>query len=112
MSGSERRLDLEIAVRGTLAAPIAMMKVIGEFDRLQVIRFDDAATAFPRSLTRLTVDLTETTIIDSAALGSLIRLRHSLDRIGAELSVIVSKPFQITVMRVGGLVDFLGVSEP
>jgi len=111
MSRSSGRLDLEIRLHGDLDSPEAGMRVIGEFDRLQVARFDSAGHALPPSLTRLTVDLTQTTIIDSAALGSLIRLRHSLDHIDCRLRVVVSKPFQVTVMKVGGLYDFLGVVE-
>lgn len=111
MTGSERLLELEISVSGSLERPAAEMKVIGEFDRLQVVRFDEAASALPTSLQRLTVDLSATTIIDSAALGSLIRLRHGLDRLGADMSVLVAKPFQVTVMRVSGLEGFLGVRQ-
>ncbi len=111
MSQADRRLELEIVVRGDIGATVAEMKVIGEFDRLQVIRFDQSAQALPPALVTLLVDLTATTIIDSAALGSLIRLRHALDRIGCRLDVVVGRPFQVTVMRVGGLYDFLNVRE-
>lgn len=107
----ERRLELDISMRGEPGAPTAEMRVIGEFDRLQVERFDDAATALTRNLTRLTIDLTMTTIIDSAALGSLVRLRRATDTMGCELVVLVSRPFQVTVMKVGGLYDHLGVRE-
>lgn len=109
MSRVEQRLELEIALRGSLGSPIAEMTVVGEFDRLQVVRFDQAAVALPPALERLTVDLTRTTILDSAALGSLIRLRHVLATSDAGLEVLVHEPFQVTVMRVSGLEDFLGV---
>ncbi|MGA9277031.1 STAS domain-containing protein [Ilumatobacter sp.] len=111
MSNRPGRLDLEISVRGDLDVPEAEIRVIGEFDRVQIARFDRAGEALSQELVRLTVDLTRTTIIDSAALGSLIRLRHSLDRIGCQLRVVVSEPFQVMVMKVGGLYDFLGVVE-
>lgn len=109
MSNSSGRLDLEIFVRGDLDHPRAEMRVIGEFDRLQVARVDRASAALSETLQQLTVDLSRTTIIDSAALGSLIRLRHALDRLGCRLEVVVSTPFQVTVMKVGGLYDFLNV---
>lgn len=109
MTDSSGRLDLEIFVRGDLDNPRAEMRVIGEFDRLQVARFDRAGAALSETLQHLTVDLRKTTIIDSAALGSLIRLRHTLDRLGCQLEVVVSTPFQVTVMKVGGLFDFLNV---
>jgi anti-anti-sigma factor len=109
MSDSLGRLDLEILVRGDLDNPKATVRVIGEFDRLQVARFDRAGAALSQQLVELTVDLRQTTIIDSAALGSLVRLRHALDQIDCRLRVIVSRPFQITVMKVSGLDDFLRV---
>ncbi|BAN03548.1 STAS domain-containing protein [Ilumatobacter coccineus] len=103
------QLDLEIVVRGEIGHPRAELRVAGEFDRLQVGRFDKAATALSEAIEQLTVDLSRTTIIDSAALGSLVRLRHALDRRGCTLRVVVATPFQETVLRVSGLFDFLGV---
>lgn len=111
MNQSDRRLELEIALRGDIGSPIGEMKVIGEFDRLQGIRFDESVKVLPAALVAFTVDLTATTIIDSAALGSLVRLRHALDRIDCRLEVVVSRPFQVTVMRVGGLYEFLNVRD-
>jgi len=109
MSDVEHQLDLQIRLTGSLGSPAAEMKVIGEFDRLQVVRFDQVAAALPGLLVELIVDLKETTIIDSSALGALVRLRRELDRIDAGLSVVIDKPFQVTVMKVGGLFDYLGV---
>ena len=111
MSRADQLLELEIVVRGQIGAPIAEMKVTGEFDRLQIVRFDEAARILPVALISLTVDLTATTIIDSAALGSLVRLRHTLDGIDCKLDVLVARPFQVTVMRIGGLYEFLNVRE-
>jgi len=85
------------------------IRVIGEFDRLQVARFDRVSAGVTAQLTMFVVDLRTTTIIDSAALGSLVRLKRALDAVGCELVVIVARPFQETVMRVGGLFDHLGV---
>lgn len=111
MSAADRRLELEIRLSGDIGAPTAAMRVVGDFDRLQVVRFDEAAKALSLALVAFSVDLTATTIIDSAALGSLIRLRRALDVIECPLEVIVGRPFQVTVMRVGGLYEYLGVRE-
>ncbi len=111
MSRAERRLEVEISMRGELDRPEASLKAIGELDRLQVSRFDQAAAALPAGLTHLCVDLSETTIVDSAGLGSLIRLRHALDAKQCTLEVLVREPFQIKVMRVAGLESFLGVRQ-
>ena len=111
MSQDGQRLEVEIALRGDIGSPTAEMKVSGEFDRQQVVRFDAAAEAVPDAVIALTVDLVATTIIDSAALGSLIRLKHSRDRLGCRVEVVVGRPFQVVVMQVGGLYDFLDVRE-
>jgi len=87
----------------------AKISVVGEFDRLQVEHFDRVSAGLTRELREFVVDLRRTTIIDSAALGSLVRLRHALDAVDCVMSVVVSMPFQETVMRVGGLFDYLGV---
>lgn len=108
---ADRRLELRIEVRGELGQPEPIIRVIGEFERLQTVRFDQAAATMPGNVVAVTVDLTGTTIIDSAALGSLVRLRHHVDRTNAQLTVIVKPNFQSTVMRVGGLYDYLGVTE-
>lgn len=111
MSAAGEPLQLGISLSGDIGSPIAEIQVVGEFDRLQVVRFDETARTLPAALVSLTVDLRRTTLIDSAALGSLIRLRRALDRNGCSLQVVVERPFQITVMKVGGLYDHLNVRE-
>lgn len=111
MNRSTGSFDLESDIRGNRDHPEAVLRVIGEFDRLRVERFDRETRELSQSLARLTVDLTQTTIIDSSALGSLVRLRYALDDIGCDLEVVVSNGFQATVMKVGGLREFLSVTE-
>jgi len=90
---------------------LALVTVTGEFDRLQTDAFDEAVAELRMSHAKVVVDLTQTTIIDSAALGAMIRLRHLLDAESCELSVHVSQNFQSTVMEVGGLLEFLSVEQ-
>jgi len=104
---TERGMRLELAVETDDSQ--SEVRVIGEFDRLQVARFDRIAANAHSGVQRFVVDLRPTTVIDSAALGSLVRLRHALDDVECELVVIVGLPFQETVMRVGGLFEYLGV---
>lgn len=104
---TERGMLLELAVETDDSQ--SEVRVIGEFDRLQVARFDRIAANAHAGVKRFVVDLAATTVIDSAALGSLVRLRHALDEVQCELVVIVALPFQETVMRIGGLFDYLGV---
>ncbi|MEP1126368.1 MAG: STAS domain-containing protein [Ilumatobacter sp.] len=112
MSAAGEPLRLSVSTSGDIGSPVAEIHVVGEFDRLQVVRFDETARTLPAALVSVTVDLTQTTIIDSAALGSLIRLRRTLERHGCSLQVVVERPFQITVMKVGGLDDHLNVRTP
>lgn len=104
------RLRLEIALDGEPGTYVATIEVIGEFDRLQVEKFDQAVSALPPVLASLAVDLTATTIVDSAALGALIRLQRGLAD-GCRLRVLVHEPFQVTVMDVSGLDDLLSVER-
>lgn len=104
---TERGMRLELAVETDDSK--SEVRVIGEFDRLQVARFDRIAANAHVGVQCFVVDLRRTTVIDSAALGSLVRLRHALDEVRCELAVVVAQPFQETVMRIGGLFDYLGV---
>ena len=88
---------------------IGTVRLVGEFDRLQVDRFEHRMGRLPEGLHAVTVDLTATTLIDSAALGSLIRLRRAFD--GDRFRVLVSTTFQKKVMSVSGLEDLLGVEH-
>ena len=108
MSDRATGLVLDVRVHGGTDAQ-GEVRVSGEFDRLQNRHFDDMTRSLNTELSHFTVDLRHTTIIDSAALGSLVRLRQALDENGCELTTIVSRPFQETVMRIGGLFDHLGV---
>jgi len=105
MNPSGMRLELGVE-RSSSRGDIG---VVGEFDRLNIEHFDRVSAGLTSVLREFVVDLRRTTIIDSAALGSLVRLRHALDDVNCSMTVIVSKPFQETVMRVGGLFDYLGV---
>lgn len=103
-------LHLHIEISGDIGRPVAHVRVVGEFDRSQTVRFDDATRALPPAVRLVEVDLTGTTIIDSAAIGSLIRLRHRLDDSDGRLSVIVRPNFQHEVLTIGGVAEYLNAS--
>lgn len=88
----------------------ATLRISGDFDRFQVERFDQAVRDLPASIGSVAVDLTGATIIDSSALGCLVRLRNRMDVLGGRLTVSVATTFQVTVMTASGLYDHLGVS--
>lgn len=111
---TERRdgdLGLRVTFRGGIGRPEATVEVWGDFDRAQVPRFEGAVGSLPSSLVQLTVDLCATTVLDSSALGALIRLRRGLDGQAGKLVTLIDKPFQRQVMSITGLTDHLGVAD-
>lgn len=109
--GVDHDLGVVVRFRGAIGQPEATVEVSGDFDRAQVPRFEGVVGSLPDTLTRLTVDLRCTTVLDSAALGALIRLRRNLDGRAGALTTIVDKPFQRRVMAVTGLSEHLNVVE-
>ena len=104
---NETRTRIELTIDSDRARGV--LRVVGEFDRLHVSRFERVAADAHVGLSEFVVDLRRTTIIDSAALGALVRLRRSIADADGTLVVLVSRTFQVTVMRVGGLFEYLGV---
>ncbi|WP_420452886.1 STAS domain-containing protein [Ilumatobacter sp.] len=88
---------------------VVAVAVAGDFDRSQVERFDEAVDGVGVGHDRVDVDLSETEIIDSAALGSLIRLRRALEAESCSMRTLVTRPFQVRVFEVGGLAEHLGM---
>lgn len=106
---SAQRLSIEVAIHTDGDASTGEICVVGDFDRSQVAHFDRIVEALSTELVHVTVDLSGADIIDSAALGGLIRLRSRLEQRSCSISTVVSKPFQIKTMEIGGLVDHLAV---
>ncbi len=87
----------------------ASVTVGGDFDAACVEHFDAQVALLPDDLRSVTVDLSTCTIIDSAALGALIRLAESCETASATFETVVARPFQIELLRITGLEQFLGV---
>ena len=88
-----------------------VLTVAGEFDAARVDEFDAAARA-ARGADAVTVDLRSTTIVDSAALGALLRLQRSTEAAStppATFEVLVARRFQVDLFRTTGLDALLGV---
>jgi len=109
---SSDELEISVHISGDLDKPSVFVVLVGAFDGRQARRFDEVAASVPRNASSVSVDLGETTLIDSAALGALIRLKRSLDGRGVEYITKVSRPFQSQLLRMGGLTDYLAVVEP
>ena len=104
-------VGVEIDVRPGPTDGCVIVRLTGDFDRSCIVAFDDACTELVGSVDEITVDVSATDVIDSAALGALIRLRRDLEEHGGRLRTVVGRPFQARVMAITGLVDHLQVVD-
>lgn len=109
MSGSDHGIVVTIDVGGDDGRSVEFA-VSGDFDATQVERFEQALEALPHDAAMVVVDIGDCTILDSAALGALVCLRHRLDATDAELELRADKPFQRLILANTGLGDYLGLA--
>jgi anti-anti-sigma factor len=105
-------LGISVHIAGDIDRPSVSIVLDGVFDGLQARRFDEVARSVPRTASLVTVDLGATTVVDSAALGALIRLRRSMKESGIEMVTVVARPFQARILEIGGLDRYLGMQGP
>lgn len=103
------RHDFSVDVAADPTCPATVVRVGGDFDAACTRRFDETTADAVDGSSAIVVDLTDTTIIDSGALGSLIRLRERCDERDVTFSTVVGRPFQVRLLRITGLGDFLGM---
>jgi anti-anti-sigma factor len=93
--------SVEGARRGRQTAPLAsiarsehegvrVVEVIGELDISNVNALEDATFDLPNEDLGIVLDLRAASYIDSATLGVLFKLQHSLQRRGQALRVVVA----------------------
>ncbi len=85
-----------------------VLTVVGEFDASCVGYFEgrvnETLQAAPDGAAkRLSVDVGPTDLLDSAAIGSLLRLHRDREAAGGEMTVRISRPFQRTLFEVTGV---------
>ena len=81
-----------------------IVAVAGEIDLFTAPEFKQRVSApIDRGRTRVVVDLTETTFIDSSSLGVLIGAHRRLRRLGGELVIVCSHEAIIKTFRITGL---------
>lgn len=88
------------------------VSVVGEFDASEVRSFDHAVVEALDGVSEIVIDLTGTTIIDSSALGALVRLCARAEEASIAHSTVVTHPFQLKLLQVTGLMDVLRVAAP
>lgn len=67
---------------------VRVVSVAGELDISNVGALEDATFDLPNDALGIVLDLSSTTYVDSATLGLLFRLQHSLKRRGQALRVV------------------------
>ncbi len=83
-----------------------VVEVSGEFDLTKVPQFETATASLSRSVS-VVVDLSSTSLIDSAGLGAILRLRRDQLAGGGTLVVRASRPYQRQLFTVTGLAHLL-----
>lgn len=107
MSARAETFDVSVRQRGTSRL---VVDVSGVFDATNVETFERFVAGVPAVGVDVIVDVRATVIIDSAALGAMIRLRRAVvTDTGRGFETIICRPFQQTIFEVGGLVDHLAV---
>jgi anti-anti-sigma factor len=95
-----------IVVQGTV------VQLRGEFDVACVPRFEAAVAPLRAGAgadaASVQVDLAGVVLLDSAALGALLRLRRDVVAAGGELVLDAPRPFQQRLLRIMGLEHLLG----
>lgn len=90
-----------------------VLRVRGDFDALAVTSFDDAAAAaLDDGVGAVRVDIGGATLVDSSALGALVRLRATAVEHGLEFALHAPRPFQRRLLEITGLERLLGVEKP
>lgn len=89
--------------------PTMTITVTGEFDASRVPSFDAAVARDLATVSEIVIDLRATTILDSSALGALVRTCERATEASTTFSTLVERPFQVTLMQITGLVDVLHV---
>lgn len=111
MTDHDDLLDVVVRLGRTQGHHAVRIEVRGDFDVIQVPRFDSIVGGLVLDGAELTVDLCNVGLIDSAALGALVRLRRRVVERDGQLVTLVARPFQLTIMRISGLFDHLNVVD-
>lgn len=96
------------SAQATLGDDGYVVAVTGEFDAAAVTGFERAIAkiiAHPRR--KVVVDIDEVTILDSAAIGALLRLRRDLNRVNSTVVLYTSREYHRRIISITGLSEML-----
>jgi len=101
------------AIATSLTNGVACLDLSGEFDARTVPQFEaevaNQITSTPDI--DLAVCLGATDIIDSSALGALVRLDAAQRKANQSLTVHAPRPFQVDLLRITGLTQILTIAS-
>lgn len=102
MTRNDRPALFEVLLK-RVAAGCPVVVIRGEFDAARVDEFEQTLAGLSPSDRQVEVDLTSVTILDSAALGALLRLKQWCERNGAVLGLVAPQEYQIELFTMTGL---------
>ncbi len=85
--------------------------VAGDFDASRVEQFERRVDSLPLDLPTVDIDIRDTTILDSAALGALIRLVDRLRASGVEPRTLIARSYQAELLEITGLTEVLAALQ-
>ena len=87
-----------------LLGDVGVLAIGGEFDTLEVERFEEAVTSLlGRKVVRVVVSLEKLTFINSTALGCFLKAQERLNEAGGDLACAALSPFAAKTFRILGL---------
>ena len=83
---------------------VAVLSIAGEFDTIEVERFEEAvASLIQRKVARVVVSLEKLTFINSTALGCFLKAQERLNEAGGDIACAALSPFAAKTFRILGL---------
>jgi len=101
------------AIATSISNVVASFQVSGEFDARTVPQFEAEVLKCTESTPDidLAVCLSAADIIDSSALGALVRLDTGQRKANQSLTLHAPRPFQVDLLQITGLTQILTVSS-
>jgi anti-sigma B factor antagonist len=97
-------------VRVETASPgVTIVHVVGELDLATCSVVEEAIAATPPSSSRVIVDLTGCTFLDSSGLRVLMRARREVEERGAGLELVAADPTIVRVLDIANVVPVLTI---
>lgn len=89
----------------------ATVTIDGDLDRASVTEFESATRTLIGSVPLVVIDVRAATLIDSAALGALIKLHRHADDVSGRLEILTGPPYQQVLFDTAGLSNYLDVRQ-